>query len=356
MRINKEELLKEINELKRKQFRVKSVTDYLYTQLSTSSCNIIYESIGGKNEDKREFCIPYYDEKIKNNLLLISYIPIIYYFSNQQECNEISNNVINEYEKSGYIDYWMVNDLRNLSKKEFLEILREFLSSFDMRLYNTFENALDKKIIDLDSEKGENQNETYANFISNRHYVLVDIKRNIYGLTVLSHELAHLYTFNELSRRSKKQLLYNGVSYNEMYSTFLEWAFVDFLKKNHILMRDAIITENELFAHYADMICGLEECSNFEASERDWDVLEYIKNAYIYSYGHTIALALHERYLDDPKEVMKRIDNFIYSQGLLPIDEQLDVLGLTKEDLKDTKILAKRLQQHNLDMRKYVLK
>lgn len=356
MRIDKEELLKEIDELKRKQYRVKSVTDYLYTQLDFITSSQVYESIGGKVKEKSEIIIPYYDEKTKNNLFLMSFIPIYYYFSTQEYCNELSNNALTEFENSSFVDYWMVESLKRLSEKEFLEILREFLSSFDMRLFNTFENALNNKIIDLDTKKGENQNETYAKFLNNKHYVLLDIKRDVFGLSVLSHELAHLYTFNELSRRSKKQLLYNGVSFNEMYSTFLEFSFVDFLKKNHILMRDAVIAENELFAQYGQMMCSLKDCSNFDQSESDWDILQYIKKSYIYSYGYAIALLLHDRYLEDPKDVMKRLDNFIFSQGLLPIDEQLDVLGLTNEDLIDTKVLGKRLQKHNQDMKKYVLK
>lgn len=60
-----------------------------------------------------------------------------------------------------------------------------------------------------------------------------------------------------------------------------------------------------------------------------------------------LGVLLHERYINDPICTKKDIDNYLFNQGLVDKDKELEMLGLTRESLKDTKILAKRLKEHN---------
>lgn len=356
MRIDDKRILKEIRELEKRQFRIKSVTDYLYTQSDIEMMTLIYKKLTGKNPNFFVSRNPYYSQKSKYSIMLRGGITLYDYFATQDECTEIADIMLKTYDDTGYIDYWMDDSQRRLSKKDFLEILRDFLSSFDVRLYRQFEDALEQKVIDMDTDKSMDAHETYPNYLNGNHMILVDCKRNISGIGTMVHELGHFYQFNELSRRSKKQLFYFPISFYEMYSIYLEIALLDYLKENHILMRDTLISENEFYTYYYDHMAGLYDCSNFNSDECDEDILQLIENSYIYSFGFLLSLILHERSLDDPKDVRKRIDNFIFSEGLLPKGEQLKVLGITANDLKDEKVLVKRLETHNENMKKYVVR
>lgn len=355
MRIDETEILNELKELEKRQFRVKSVTDYLELQNDISMLCLVYKKLTGKKPEFHVSKNPYYDDKTKFSNMLRGGITLYDYFVTQKECTEIANRMLNAYYDSSYIDYCMDDSQRILSNKEFLEILRSFLSNFDTRLYKSFEYARKEKLIDLDTIKDEDVRETCP-FFYRDSIILVDCKRNISGLGTIVHELAHFYQFYELSRRSKKQYFYFPLSFYEMYSIYIEIALLDYLKQNHILMRDTLISENEFYAYYYDHMVGLYECSNFSSDESDSDVLNFIENSYIYSYGFLLSLILHERSLNDKDDVRERIDSFIFSEGLLPKGEQLGVLGITLDDIKDDKILAKRLQTHNENMKKYVVR
>ena len=61
----------------------------------------------------------------------------------------------------------------------------------------------------------------------------------------------------------------------------------------------------------------------------------------------------HEKSLSDKEGTKERLDDFIAYQGLINHDEQLRILGLSKEAIRNTKILSKRLDEHNSNLRKY---
>jgi len=356
MRINEEKLLREIKELQRNQFRTKSLTSYAYNEIEIESIRDIYERIMGKKLDIKTLENPYYKVRDKDHLVGYAQIPAYLYFQNQKECTSLATKVLDTFEEEEFYDALMVDALRTLKEKEILEILRDFLGTYDERLLKLFNELYDNECIDLANEKTYDMSITRAKFTSDETYIIVGRDLTIYSAESICHELGHARSVKEFHRRCKKQLYCDQVSYFEMYPTFLELTFIDYLKKNRILMRDTTIMENEVFASIYSFFQDLENASNFTVEERDYDIISYIKKAYIYSYGFIIALLLHERYLESPNEIKKLLDNYIFSSGLILPDEQLEMLDITKEDMMDTKILRKRLQKHNEDIKKYVMK
>ena len=240
--------------------------------------------------------------------------------------------------------------MNKLSKKEFFEIERDFLGSYDDILLKLFDSRVERGLIDM---RGDTPATAYPTFCSDYHYVILPEEYNIDNLSSISHELGHLHSNVVLDVRSKKQLSDAKITYQEAYSHYMEMCLFEYLKKNHIYLGDTLIDENNYYSRIMKYFKYLKSFENVEKTERDNDILYGISDYYKYSYGILIGTYLHERYLENPIETKKDIDNFLFTQGLLDKQEELEVLGLSREALNDTKVLAKRLQRHNENYRKY---
>lgn len=156
-----------------------------------------------------------------------------------------------------------------------------------------------------------------------------------------------------LDVRSKKQLNNSNITYYESISHYMELCLFEYLKKNHIYLSDTLINENYYYSRMKEYFEMFKTFEQIKSTERDNDVLISISNYYTYSYGILIVTYLHERYLENPIEVKKDIDNYLFYQGLLDKEKELDVIGLSYEELNNAKVLSKRLQNHSENYRKY---
>ena len=120
-----------------------------------------------------------------------------------------------------------------------------------------------------------------------------------------------------------------------------------------IFIKETSILENAYYLWLRKYFEELNRCYELKPDEENIDVLEFISESYQYSYGRLLGVLLHERYINDPVDTKKDIDNYLFNQGLVDKEREFEILGLTRESLKDTKILAKRLKEHSEFYRKY---
>lgn len=350
MRIDEKKILAEIERLNKDRSRVTSLTRYYHSTLDIYNLIHFYKAL--TDED----LIIKINNNPKFSRYLEKYVGIIdtnayFYFINQKSHTELSEVVLSTYENSGFISYERQDQMR-LSIKEFLEIERDFLSGYDERLYKLFNLALEKRLIDM-RNMSRCSAVTYGSVTSNNHYVTLPNSLNAEGLGMVSHELGHLDSYAVLDVRSKKQVIDTQITFYEAYSHFMEHCLIGYLKKNHILLKDTAINENNYYAWMRGYFEQLNVCKELNSNEEDIDVLMLISDSYQYSYGMLIGTLLYERYEEDPNMVKKDIDNFLFNQGLVDNDRQLEMLGLTREELKTSKVLAKRLEKHNEFYKKY---
>lgn len=350
IRIDENKILKEIETLLERRKKITSLTEYYYSSKDICNLMYIYKELTGKT--LRLF--------IHKNPVLSDYMHkylgmtetnAYFYFINQEEHTRLAENIVDVFSKSEYIYYGRC-DVNKLTEKEFFEIERDFLGSYDDRLLKLFDNSCEKGLIDMRS-KNRGTATTFMRMCNNRHYILLPEGYNIEGLVILSHELAHLDSHAVLDVRSKRQLDETSCTYYESYSHYMEQCLFEYLKKNHIYLSDTLIDENNYYAWMKDFFDDLVICKKFRGTEKDYDILDMISEAYQYSYGMLIGVLLHERYLENPVETKKDVDNFLFTQGLLNKTQELEILGLSKEALNDTKVLSKRLKSHNENYRKY---
>lgn len=344
LRIDENKILKEIERLLDRRNKITSLTEYYYSTLDIYNLMYVYSEL------TREKIRISMQKNSKFSNYMSKYIGMIdtnayLYFLNQEEHTRLSESVLDTFDKSGFI-YYGRKDVNKLSEKEFFEIERDFLGTYDDRLLKLLDEATQRGLIDM---RGKNKNSatTFMRMCSNNHYTLMPEGYDIEGLVMLSHELGHLYSHVVLDVRSKKQLRDTFLTYYESYSHYLEQCLFEYLKQNHIYLPDTLIDENNYYAWLQGHFEELNMCRQISKGEEDIDLLMLINNAYPYSYGMLIGILLHERYLENPNETKKNIDNFLFNQGLLDKDEELEILGLSKEDLNNPKVLSKRLQKHN---------
>lgn len=267
-------------------------------------------------------------------------------FMLEQEYNtNLSKKITDVMDDFIYYDRRCVN---KLTEKEFLEIERDFLWTFDERILKIFDDYSKRGLIDMSGVISDNAL-TYPLFLSNDHMIILPNELNIENLSTLSHELGHLFEYCVLDVRSKKQLDREMGSYQEFISHYLEFNLQHYLKENHIYLKDTFISENYLYYRLKDYFLYLKEL------KYDKENLEDIDEVITYSYGSYLGLLMHDRFIDNPIETRKDVDNYLFNSGLLNKDELLNKLGLSKEMLMDTKVLSKRINRHNTEYRKYNL-
>lgn len=350
LKIDENRVLDEIESLLEKREGISSLTGYYYSTMDI--CNLLYiykeltgESLYAKMTGNSKFRD--YMRKYKGMIDTNAY----FYFLNQEDHTNLAKSVLDTFEKNNFM-YYGRRDLNRLKEKEFFEIERDFLGTYDDRLLKLFDESVRNGLIDM---RGKNKGTatTYMRMTSNRHYVLLPEGYNIEGLVILSHELAHLHSHIVLDTSSKKQLNETMRTYYEAYSHYMEQCLFDYLKKNHVYLSDTAIDENNYYSWMYDFFDELYKCKDFESDERDYDVLSMIGEGYQYSYGMLLGVLLNERYRESPIETKKDIDNYLFNCGLFDKEQELEILGLTKEDLESPKVLSKRLQKHDEFYRKY---
>ena len=342
IRISEEKMLKELIRLLERRENITSLTEYYHSTEDIYVIASMYQDLTGEDLGIR----PKTNKKLSNYMRkypTLFDINLYYYFSKQDEHTKLPENINKIVNESGFIFYDR-RDVNKLTEKEFFEIERDFLATHDERILKLFDSYLNKGLIDMRNKTGPG---VYSSLCSNNHYVVLPDEYNIANLVSISHELGHLYGYTVLDLRSKKQLIASRKTYYESISHYMELCLLEYLKKNHIYLGDTAINENDYYGRIQGYFIDLENYKQLERDVPDCYTLVDASQTYLYSYGILIGTYLHERYLNNPVETKKDIYNYIFNQGLFDRNDELEYLGLSKEELNKSKVLAKRLQKHN---------
>lgn len=353
MRIDEKELKLEFNKLLKDFYKVRSYTDYRLKIISALVLSQSYNELTGKTLDLSVPNIDYYDDKL---ILKPGYLDEILdeYFNNQREHNKLSGKIIGTFHRADFKDYNLEQGTSKISKKRQYELINEFLLDLNPNIHKEFNSLLMNKRIDS-TQKYYETNATYFNYYKGNAYVMVDKLENIYDVDILMHELGHAYAIKRLENKSKVQSLNFTRSYHELISMYMELCFQDYLKKNHIYLKDAYLIENSFYTYMYYYFLSLKSVNNIKDDESLCiNDMEFIEEAFIYAYGHYLAMRIHENSMKDREGTNEALNDFLSYQGLLSYDEQLNLFGLNRENLNDMKVLKKRLNTHKEEIKNYI--
>ena len=353
MRIKEETIIKDIKEIERGLYRVKSYSDF---SVKVSTLLTLADTYNALTNDKIEIHIPnnkFYLTKLNNSKGYIEYI-LDEYFDNKKEHNKLAGKILGAFHRSNFNSFELEEGTTKINSKVITELIDAFLIDLDPNMRKEFNYLLMNGLIDSDY-KEQDTNITFFNFFKSKPYILIDKLENIFDIDVLMHELGHAYSLKMIENKSYNQSLSFTKQYYEMYSIYVELCFQEFLKKNHIFTKDALILENSFYTYMYTYFKGIKECNDikddYTLNTRD---METIKDAFIYSYGHYLAMLLHEKRMDDKEGIEEALNDFLSYQGLLSYDEQLKLFDLNRDKLNDMKVLKKRLKSHNEEISKHI--
>lgn len=353
MIIKEETIINDIKEIERELYRVKSFSDF---SLKVSTLLTLADIYNALTNDRIEIHIPnnkFYLTKLNNSKGYIEYI-LDEYFNNRKEHNRLAGKILGTFHRSNFNSFELEEGTNKVSNKVIMELIDAFLIDFNPNMRKEFNYMLMNGLIDT-SLKEQLTNITFFNFYASKPYILVDKLETIFDIDILMHELGHAYSLKMVENKSKEQSLSFTKQYYEMFSLYIELCFQEFLKKNHVFTKDALVIENSFYTYMYAYFKGIKECKDFEDDYSLNTVdMETIKDAFIYSYGHYLAMLLHEKRTINKEGTEDVLNDFLSYQGLLSYDEQLKLFDLDRDKLNDMKVLKKRLQIHNEEISKHI--
>lgn len=259
------------------------------------------------------------------------------------------NNIDTYYYDNGSL--YVINDTYNIDKN--INMLFEFLNEYNKDMYNLLKKIIDagKLVVNRNSDIYKNISNIYklSDNIEVQAFTIYTTKIDIPYICInddflitssifLAHELGHCYE-NMLTRFYSKKTNMKINHFNEVYSHYTEFIYMDFLIKNRICPKDVKNVKEGL---NFELVCELMELNDYLSNFRTKDYFEVLSNLE-YAFGITLAYHFYDQYLKDPEKADYNIKQFMQFNNYFDNLEVLEKLNL-KDEIIDSKILKKYLK------------
>lgn len=296
--------------------------------------------------------------------------------------SKIFNGVIDTFALSGFsaYDYYYPKYMK-MSESEIQDIIVSFIESYDKNLVKIFEDKIDNKelfYVNLFNDRGA----TYTMPSINKNLIFYTTEYldacTIETASTIVHEFGHCYEMNNLyktGRTSFYELAY-GTPYYEIFSRFLQYAFIMFLVENKIYLSDTKILLHEYYLEILNRSYDVvllskmdeirpdgkdrvkledenvineakriqEKINYFNLAGEKGDTIKY-RHAYIYSIGTLMSLYLYESYKNDPERFKWEIRNSLLNYPYVNSLSAFENVGVTKDMLLEGSVLKRCLKK-----------
>ena len=276
--------------------------------------------------------------------------------------DEISNEYIDNYHKlkkfnyditkmaidiSQIYGYETIKFKEKISIDDAIKVDSKFLKEYDKDMYDYFENfMLNGKFFIVDNIfEGYGYSSVSDELLD--PYIILCKSNNIFYITVLMHELVHVYLSEKEKYMTKEEasLQYiNGVS--ETYSIFIEFLVIDYLQKNNLFKKDIISYKKDIYFGLIEYLKSLylmiDPC---DICFDSYDEVGFYNESKIYSYGYLLAYHFYEQYLNDRDQAKENITNFMLDSKKYEFDYLINNYGLNEKEITDNKLLLKHIEK-----------
>lgn len=353
----------EIDLLCRRMYKVKSLTEYKKLTLSIQNLLDVYDMLIG---DCKIINVPEmeYYEKLMYGKDFFDFLNFYNEYIDKLDLykKQIAE-VLESYSKFIKLDNMYHSKQRRYSRSDFISIIESFLNEFDINMFDFFRKMCKNNLIDVDTQKTYIGDITYDIASLSKSYIIVDNERyNLETMLAVVHELGHAMIYDNMRKLSFRQTKVSNKDFNyEIFSLFLEFAFLDYFNRHKINEIDSLVSENKLLNYIKESFLGLKEVNDGidelglsylldDESENFDDTL--IATSLKYGYGGLVALEFFEQYKSDSEDTKRRLHLFNSSQGLIKYDDILSIALTSEEELLQCKVLKKRLESHRKDINK----
>lgn len=313
-----------------------------------------------------------YDWNKDSNLISLIKNPnvpfIEHVVNNASVYSRIFGSVLGSFIENKFETYkYYGKNYQRLSNEEMKELVFSFLNNYDQELLKDFKSKLENSEIfysDIEGYKGL----TYSFGSLNKNLIFYSA---IYGdcidcVNTIVHEFGHSFemsTFYSVGKKNYLDIVFPK-PYYEISSRFFEYAFLNYLKENNILVDDV---NKRLHTYFYDLLIrghqinlvyqmdqvDIDEFNN--VSINDNKVLEYsrmieeklncelftpedgdtinIRHAFLYGIGSLFAVYLYENYKEDPNNFKKEFKNALLSSPYINSIDAFEKVGINPEKL-----------------------
>lgn len=287
-----------------------------------------------------------------------------YLLMNYNDEEKVSDSFINKYKNNMDLNIKfsnMANILTNYYDLDFQEgkysckvkndeakkIVGDFFKSYDKDIYDFYENYIINGRIFYLKHIMQNIGLSFEGDYLIEPYLFLTKEKNIFNITILAHEMMHIYMGNyykDFSMEDRKKL--NNINIREVYSHFIELLMFDYLESINFNQRDIDLCRNEFNGSLIEMLTlfnSVLDSNDYDFT--DFDRVLLYNEAETYSYGKVFAYHFYENYLKCKEETK---DN-IFRLSLEGKDHDLKYIinnyGLKEDRILDYKVLAKHLEK-----------
>ena len=258
--------------------------------------------------------------------------------------NSVFTNTLNIFIEEDFPLYkYYQKSYQKLTLKEIQELIFDFLAQYDEKLLQDLKNKMDNDELlcgPLMGYKGTTYSIGTLN--TNLMFYTPEFGCNIDSASTIVHEFGHSIEMNSYYKVGKTTYfdIVRGSPYYEISSRFLEYAFLNYLKENNILIEevdirmhrllfDLLVRSYEIMMIYRLEEIEIDELDNVyivddsikeEAEEIQkkinyynlqssvGDVFKY-RHSFLYGIGTLSAIMLYEKYKEEPNYFKKEFTN-----------------------------------------------
>lgn len=268
---------------------------------------------------------------------------------------------------------------QKLNSKEIQEMVFGFLNSYDPELLKKFKDKLENCELFYSDLIGNYKGITYSFGSLNRNLIFYT---PVYGDSIdsaatIMHEFGHSFemdTFYTVGKKNYLDIVFPK-PYYEISSRFFEYAFLNYIKENNILVDDV---NKRLHTYFYDLLTRTHNISFiYKTEEIDVDefdnvsinnnkALEFsklieeklncelftpedgdtinIRHAFLYGIGSLFAVYLYQNYKEDSNNFKKEFKNALLSSPYMNGIDAFERVGVTSETLIKGDTLKKVLK------------
>lgn len=178
-------------------------------------------------------------------------------------------------------------------------------------------------------------------------YLFLQNSKTIFDITVLAHEIIHIY-LSEMQKynTSNESLNIHVNGLNEVYSHYIEFVILDYLSLNNFNNIEIIKYKKSL---YSDLIERLALLSvMLEPTDIDFNSFDEVSiydECRVYSYGIYFAYYFYDMYLKDKDMAKENITNFMLDSKNKDFRHLINNYGLNEQHLNNYKVLLKHVEK-----------
>lgn len=261
------------------------------------------------------------------------------FWNNFRNMRGVNNMVSSLYEYVPNLTYNF--NFPEMDNNEIFNIVSDFLRNYDEDVFSHYNNLVNGRYIYRCDSLDDSYAKTFNLMTQRCDYILFDgTEANIFLSSTIVHEVIHSYINSFLRNISfEERLKFNINALDEVYSHFIEFAFVNYLKNSNY---DSLITKNlNDFLNFslANYLYYFNDSLN-NFSEENFD--DYVISE-IYAYGSLMGLHYFYKYLESPVLTKKNILNMTLDSTKYDKMYLLNNYGLSTDEICNHKFLIKHL-------------